>query len=77
MSVERPVMDVNKKMRDNYTNLIKYYDIDSILEVMEQVPTNRWYLGEEPDSNGNVFNISFTWFLNVDNFEMVMNKVMD
>lgn len=75
MGIQRPVKKTNNTMKNNAFQLLYKYDLDTILRVMEQVPTNRWYLGEVANSNGDTFNISFTWFLEVNNFTDTMKKV--
>ena len=75
MGINRPVKKTTSTMQSNCFRLLYKYDLDTILEVMQQLPTNRWYLGEIPNKNGDVFNISFTWFLELNNFEDTKNKL--
>ena len=75
MAIERPVTKTTTQMQSNAFKLLQNYNTDIILEVMEHIPSNRWYLGEIPNADGEVFNISFTWFLDINNFEDIMKKL--
>lgn len=77
MGIKKPVNKTNSQMQSNAFKLLQNYNTDIILEVMEHIPSNRWYLGEIPNEDGNVFNISFTWFLDINNFNDVMRKLPD
>ncbi|MFY9282949.1 MAG: hypothetical protein WAO56_02395 [Miniphocaeibacter sp.] len=77
MAMERPITKTTTQMQNNAFKLLQKYNTDIILEVMEHIPSNRWYLGEIPNADGEVFNISFTWFLDINNFEDIMKKLPD
>ncbi|MFY9548399.1 hypothetical protein [Miniphocaeibacter sp.] len=75
MAMERPITKTTTQMQSNAFKLLQKYSLGTILEVMEHVPSNRWYLGEIPNADGEVFNISSTWFLDINNFEDIMKKL--